>query len=281
MPLPPEIYDRVLDYLHSDKSVLKACALAGRCLLPTCRYHLFRKISLSPADVVAFLEFAEGLPSDLISLVHCLGVCRSAAAGFFRGVPVTPHTKELKQLLHGLTSLRLSEVFWGVLPADQKHVLSGLPSVTHLALDRVSFDTTHSMLAFICSFKALHTISFTNWILQKPQVDLASFLTTAPRLLQPVQVHLDVLNLDQPRSITLMIQWLLEQDPPPRIQIDALRLGPLHDHSWLINPCIQHLLASNNTTVDHLQIKGSRITYGEQSKVGVYYHLDVTKLHQS
>ncbi|KZP16607.1 hypothetical protein FIBSPDRAFT_957854 [Athelia psychrophila] len=268
MSLPPEIYDSVLDHLHSDKSVLKACALAGRCLLQTCRYHLFSKITLSPCDVVVFLEFADGLSDDLISLVHCLSVHRSAAGGFTRG-PVTPRTKELKHLLRDLTSLRLSEMFWGALPADQKHVLSGLPSVTHLALDRVSFDTAHSMLAFICSFKALHSISFTNWTMRKPQIELAGFLTTAPRLLQPVQVHFDVLNLDQPRSITLLIQWLLEQGPSPRIQIDALRLGPLHDHSWLTNPSIQRLLASSNTTVDHLQIKGSRITYGEESKAGV------------
>ncbi|KAF7972737.1 hypothetical protein HWV62_17088 [Athelia sp. TMB] len=235
-------------------------------------------ITLPPEDVVAFLEFTEGSSSDLISHVHSLNVRRSSGATFIRGLPVTSRTMGLKRQLQKLNSLRLSEIFWGVLSADQRHLLSRLPSVTRLELDRVSFDTAHSMLDFISSFKALHTISFTNWYTQKPQIELASFLMTAPRLLQPVHVHLDILNLDQPRSITLLIQWLMEQDPSPSIRIDALRLGPLHDHFWLANPCIQRLLASNNTVVDCLQIKGSRIIYGEESKTGMQYYRDLERL---
>lgn len=269
MPLPAEIYDAVLDHLHSDKRALQACALACSCLLPTCRYHLFRKITLSPTDLVPFLEFVEGSPNNLISLIRHLSIHRSAVGSFTRGGPVTPRTKELKGLLKNLTSLRLSEVVWGVLTAEQKDILSGLPGVTHLELNRVSFDTAHLMLVFVCYFKALHTLSFTNWLMLKPQNDWTSFLAMAPRILQPVQVHFDMLNLDQPRYITLLIQWLLDHDPLPHIQIDALRLGPLHDQPWLTNPCIKHLLASNNTKVNHLQIKSSSISYDEQFKAGM------------
>lgn len=270
MPFPLEIYDSVLDYLHSDKSALKACALAGRCLLQTCRYHLFSRITLPLTDVVVFLEFAEGSPNDLISLVHCLSVRGSPTLeGLIPKVPVTARTKELKILLRDLTSLRLSSFFWAALPADNQYLLSCLPSVTHLVLDRVSFETAQSLLVFICSFKALHTISFTNWAKQRSFQEFEDFLTTAPRLLQPVLVHMDILNLNEPHAIRLFILWLLEGDPSTRIQIDTLRLGPLYNDSWLTNPSIQRLLASRNTTADHLQIETSEFAYEEQSKIGV------------
>ncbi|OCH88952.1 hypothetical protein OBBRIDRAFT_733502 [Obba rivulosa] len=45
--LPPELTDKILDYLHDDIASLKACSLACRVWLPSCRYHKFSYIHLS------------------------------------------------------------------------------------------------------------------------------------------------------------------------------------------------------------------------------------------
>ncbi|KAI0675095.1 hypothetical protein C8Q78DRAFT_520590 [Trametes maxima] len=48
--LPPEDIDRILDYLYDDFKTLGACALAGRVMLPSARFHRFSNIKLSPWD---------------------------------------------------------------------------------------------------------------------------------------------------------------------------------------------------------------------------------------
>ncbi|KAI0645500.1 hypothetical protein C8Q79DRAFT_1010453 [Trametes meyenii] len=46
--LPPEDIDYILDYLHDDFKTLGACALAGRIMLPSARFHRFRDVKLPP-----------------------------------------------------------------------------------------------------------------------------------------------------------------------------------------------------------------------------------------
>ncbi|KAI0329241.1 hypothetical protein GY45DRAFT_1362218 [Cubamyces sp. BRFM 1775] len=44
---PPEIIDRILDHLYDDAHTLGACALAGRVMLPTSRFHRFNTVVLA------------------------------------------------------------------------------------------------------------------------------------------------------------------------------------------------------------------------------------------
>jgi len=50
-PIPNEIEDRILDFLHDSKPTLKACALVCKAWLPTSRYHLTPVIKLNPHTV--------------------------------------------------------------------------------------------------------------------------------------------------------------------------------------------------------------------------------------
>ncbi|KAL7281203.1 hypothetical protein ACG7TL_004511 [Trametes sanguinea] len=45
--LPPEIIDRILDYLHDDHRTLGSCALAARIMVPAARFHRFDSLDLS------------------------------------------------------------------------------------------------------------------------------------------------------------------------------------------------------------------------------------------
>ncbi|KAI9066603.1 hypothetical protein FKP32DRAFT_1589466 [Trametes sanguinea] len=53
--LPPEIIDRVLDYLHGDFQTLASCALAARVMVPAARYHRFNSLNLSAGSRISKL----------------------------------------------------------------------------------------------------------------------------------------------------------------------------------------------------------------------------------
>ncbi|KAH9936914.1 hypothetical protein B0H21DRAFT_59879 [Amylocystis lapponica] len=45
--LPPEIQDRIIDFLHGDPTTLRSCALTCRAWVPSSRYHLFNVLEIS------------------------------------------------------------------------------------------------------------------------------------------------------------------------------------------------------------------------------------------
>ncbi|EMD32757.1 hypothetical protein CERSUDRAFT_126564 [Gelatoporia subvermispora B] len=53
--IPPELADRIIDYLHDDTASLKTCSLTCLSWVPSSQYHLFSTVKLiSPEDYVAF-----------------------------------------------------------------------------------------------------------------------------------------------------------------------------------------------------------------------------------
>ena len=43
-PLPPEIHDLIVDFLHDERSALKACCVVSKSWVPRARHHLFAHI---------------------------------------------------------------------------------------------------------------------------------------------------------------------------------------------------------------------------------------------
>ncbi|KAH9915107.1 uncharacterized protein B0H18DRAFT_1042552 [Fomitopsis serialis] len=64
LPLPPELTDRIIDYLHKDTHSLRACALACRTWLPAARYHRFRVITVENSGGGKFTTFEKLLASS-------------------------------------------------------------------------------------------------------------------------------------------------------------------------------------------------------------------------
>jgi len=66
MRIPPEIVDRIIDYVHDDVKTLTACSLIARDWVPSTRLHLFAKLSLLSEDEVArFTELDNFAPNIL------------------------------------------------------------------------------------------------------------------------------------------------------------------------------------------------------------------------
>jgi hypothetical protein len=62
--IPPELSDRVIDFLHDDWSALKACSLACKAWLPASRFHLWNRVVLRySADGTDYAEFLKASPA--------------------------------------------------------------------------------------------------------------------------------------------------------------------------------------------------------------------------
>ena len=253
-----------------------ACSLTCRAWLPACLYHLFSELVLTPHDILAFLEYADLSSSNIPTVVRRLVVRRSVYSIMIRTfaiehvTPVTLMTRPANSYFRGLQSLTLSEIFWGVLPSDIRHLLSDLVTVKDLKLHRVNFETMHQVVEFICAFPALESLSFKDWTMHVPAVDLARFLDTAPKLSlrYPLHIHLDCINLDRPKSILYVIEWLVVQDPSPSIQLDTLRLGPFRDLLLLESPCIHKLMRFLDFSLVQLHIRTPQLPYSARDMDG-------------
>jgi hypothetical protein len=74
MSLSPEINDTIIDFLHNDKPSLCACCLTCKQWVSSSRFHLFSKITVTPARVGSLLLSLESASTDIASMVRKLVV---------------------------------------------------------------------------------------------------------------------------------------------------------------------------------------------------------------
>ncbi|KAK7688092.1 hypothetical protein QCA50_008462 [Cerrena zonata] len=88
-PLPPEIIDYVIDFLHEDKPDLRSCSLVARAFSASSQLHLFHSLrlewnymlGLGFAYIVPF--FHEHLHPSLRSYIRNVHICQNP--------PPSPH----------------------------------------------------------------------------------------------------------------------------------------------------------------------------------------------
>ena len=66
MRIPPEIVDRIIDYVHDDVKTLAVCSLIARDWVPSTRLHLFAKLSLLSAHEVARLTELDSFAPNIL-----------------------------------------------------------------------------------------------------------------------------------------------------------------------------------------------------------------------
>lgn len=66
MAIPPEIVDRIIDYVHDDTKGLIACSLVARDWVPSTRLHLFAKFSLLSAHKAARFTELDSFAPDIL-----------------------------------------------------------------------------------------------------------------------------------------------------------------------------------------------------------------------
>jgi len=62
--IPPELSDRVIDFLHDERDALKACSLTCKAWLPASRFQLWNRVVLRySGDGTDYAEFLKGSPA--------------------------------------------------------------------------------------------------------------------------------------------------------------------------------------------------------------------------
>ena len=58
-PIPAEIFEEIVSYLHDDEAALKQCALVSSWTLPSCQRHLFKTIDLKFVSARIYDQFTQ------------------------------------------------------------------------------------------------------------------------------------------------------------------------------------------------------------------------------
>ncbi|KAF8911774.1 hypothetical protein CPB85DRAFT_1434810 [Mucidula mucida] len=194
MPFPPEILDIIFSFLYDDKQSLKACSLVARVWLQPVRAHFFHVV-LTPVNVDEFIELAANAGSFISGTLQDIALTRNWDA---IQVSVFPSLKMVTcMVIHNMDYA----------PAPLHTVLLGMPSVTHLYLDQVSFESFSETTLALCLFPALQSVSLcdVSWLLSEP----------SPHLLPATVTHLS-LTLCYQRDV---FNWLLNQRPIPHLNL--------------------------------------------------------------
>ena len=272
--LPPDVINIILDFLRPDKDALMACSLASTTWRPASQYHLFHEIKLKPSDLQSFLDFADNSESNITAFVRRLIVrpsdySRIGTIGIKFFISDVSH---LMKYLQGLKSLTLSDIHWLNISDETKQLLSSPKNIKTLELRRVSFESVRQITIFICSFPMLE-----NLYISRNERMFREFLDNvpndAPKLPQnhPLHVHIAHMNLDLPGNVIALMEWLAAQDPCHTIELDTLRLGPIHDRDIFMKENIRKLIRMNHT-LNCLQIKAPQLPYDRQDKDGELIH---------
>jgi hypothetical protein len=144
--LPPELTDRVIDYLHDSPADLRSCAQVCRAWLASSRFHLFYSISIEPLlkhSCCCNLYNAIQQSPDIVLYVRELRC--SFIAAYDSGVNTDHPPSILPQLLRSFPALRklgIAEDSWVSFSPDVRQSfrdILALPSLVHLEVSDVHF----------------------------------------------------------------------------------------------------------------------------------------------
>ena len=72
--IPPELTDRIIDFLHSDRQALATCALVCKSWIPSSRLHLFETLYLASSKILKLTHFLDSNDSTIERHVRTLKV---------------------------------------------------------------------------------------------------------------------------------------------------------------------------------------------------------------
>ncbi|KAF8067826.1 hypothetical protein FPV67DRAFT_1415843 [Lyophyllum atratum] len=190
-----EVYDAIIDHLHSFKPILSSCSTVCKSWLPACRYHLFYGIDLSPELVKLLCSSAHAMETVTPYLQNvALGRALSMAQrdSFDMVVPFLLNLDNLRGLSLGTRSWSFfGETFVGLLNAEGNL----FQDVTTLRLQYLQFQSFSLLTAFVGRFPMLKDLSFDNVIWDPVESSLTSvssgfnYRTTPPRRLKTLHIR--------------------------------------------------------------------------------------------
>ncbi|OCH95095.1 hypothetical protein OBBRIDRAFT_642089 [Obba rivulosa] len=222
-PLPPEVTDRIIDFLWADRASLRSCALTCRSWLPASRFHLFRTLRIWSREAFDALIHKSCIPetAEMFRFVQHLSI-RERSGSFAH---LVPHI--LVNKLPNVTSIDIHDFsVWAVSPdAGFFSILSRFKGVKALELRNVQFSTIHEMAILLCSFPSLSRLSLHS-------CNLIGDLLGPPVHLPPLRtLSLTHLTVDAGSmgivTSELFLEWLLQTPTTRTLQTFKVVTGYL------------------------------------------------------
>ena len=224
--LANELIDTVIDFLHEDRSSLRACALVSKSCLPSARYHLFSVIAINASNFPSFLRLIESA-SHIGPLVRGLQVFDQCTAGegsefmaqnMSRIAPSLQNVIFLKIKFHGWDFRNLETL-------EQSLVHAFGTKIRHLQLHSQTFRSFSHATDFICHFSNLRHLE-TFWIWWS--LDNDPYTVRRLRTLEPLTVHTGEIAEGK---VILLLAWLHIQHPPPKVISATFCVSDLIPHN--------------------------------------------------
>ena len=216
MPLSPELIDIIIDNLHNDKRSLSACCLISKQWVPSCRFHLFSKITVTPHRISSMLHFLESHSPSIASLVRNLVVDDFSEWGLDEdpeeGTRLCFPADKLRHIFLLLRSVEHLHIHncYHVIKSDMFSVLA---NVRELVMEDIRLTSLQHTLSFVYAFPKLETLSI---IGRSTWGDRSS--PPYRYKTRPGQPSFSLRKLDLNDShISSISQWLLGLDPVPPI----------------------------------------------------------------
>lgn len=219
-PIPQEMVDSIIDFLHDDIISLVACSLAARPFLPETRHHLFSKITLTTENISSFVMLLENSsPHTMASSVHTVILERS-----YHPWPIEAIDRLAAQL-RAVKCLRFLHVdllsFERHAPDKRSRrpileLITRLGSVEELELEKVHFESIDQLIDLAYASPKLKWLSLGS-------------LNAHGSMRLPIATHLEegpcfslrCLKLrDKPEISENVTKWIMSRNPvPPVLEI--------------------------------------------------------------
>ena len=208
LEFPQELCDYIFETLRNDSLSLKNCSLVCKAWLHATRTHLFRQVILTPKNIDPFTY----LIIDSLSTVH-------------------PHVRKLE--LRRISYL------------NRWIVSNFTPTLTHLRMHGILFNTFADILDIICSFPYLQSVALDESTVESSTVEESESARIQNKVL-PSFVN-SVRCRGGRGCLRAFLLWLLHHNKIPKLS--SLDVGPIEEESTFgigkylafIGPAINHL----------------------------------------
>lgn len=257
-----ELTDYIIDFLHDDPHTLQCCSFVCRSWLPSCRFHLFREITLLPHEYHGFRKSQNRHPCDnLFALIqespHIATNVRELhikEGGRYKNENWVNSTTSLISLLESVTRLKtlhLRRFEWIFLTPELRDALRSTfasAPIMNADFERCSFPlTSFAHLLHACKhLKAFTVREFTVIDREDYGLEQLSVVDAEEAWEQAGQYQLEELRLD--REPPEIISWVADSNI-----FELSRLRTLH-----CNADFKPLLLGLGESLEHLLLWAPR-----------------------
>lgn len=257
--IPPELSDRVIDFLHNDWAALKACSLTCKAWLPASRFHLWNRVVLrysgDGTDYAEFLKTSPLITSCIVDLTvefptdQSNDTSREAEAKWMTEtiIPIFSTLRILRQLLFVGADFREDTIL--------ARICSSISTANVVQLSMCHFSKFSRFVELVWSCPSLEnlrvdTISF-------DQVD--AYTPRPPSVPRPELKFLMIIHYSSVH-MPVVIDWLVSEGFCTHV--DFLVVFQQHVEC----PAITRLLPAVGSNLRHLSVSYAFLPTGPDSK---------------